>query len=82
MLDQEEVELIQGAEGGDVGQGIRRVGVNLEGDVGMATPDRADGLQIPARGDLELDPAIALLDITVNLIEERTELVLDPKADA
>ena len=82
LLDQEEVEIVERPENVDVIQRVRRVRVDLERQGRMTVPDRLDDPDIPPRRDLELDPAIPLVDEAIDLIEQDAEVVLDPQADA
>ena len=49
-----------------VSQRVGRVGVHLERHVAEALAHRPHGLDVPARLDLQLDPTIALVEISAN----------------
>ena len=82
LLDQQEVEGVELLERRQVVERVRRVGVDLERDVGVTLADRADDLDVVPRGDLELDPAVALVEVLVDQPEEHAAIALDPQADA
>ncbi len=48
----------------------------------MAVADGLHDVEVPAWGDLQLDPTITLLNVAIDLIEQSTEVALDPQADA
>src|SRR5262249_30010342 len=49
-------------------------------DVGVALADLPHDVDIPPRGNLELDPAVALGEILIDQLVERPNLALDPQA--
>ena len=49
LLDEQQVERVERAEVGGVGERVRAVRVDLEGDVTEAVPERGDRLDVPTR---------------------------------
>ena len=82
LLDQQQVELVQLAEGRRVGERVGAVGVDLQRHFGPALADSADHVHVPAGLDLELDAAIPLGDVLGHPVEQRIERRLDADAHA
>jgi hypothetical protein len=82
LLDQQQVERVQLGQPRRVGQGIGRVGVHLQGQVGPALAHRAHHVHVPARLDLELDAGIAGRHVAFNLGQQLVQSRLDAHADA
>ena len=55
LLNEGEVQLVDGLKEGQVVQRVAGVAVDVEGGVGEGVADDAQHLQVPARGHLELD---------------------------
>ena len=72
LLDQQQVERVEPGQVPRVGQGVRRVGVDLQQHV-VAEPlaDRPHRLDVPARLDLQLDPDVALVEVAADRVEQR-----------
>ncbi len=81
LLDQEQVEVVECLKRGQVVERVRRVGVDLERDRGISLAHLPDHVDIPARGDLQLDPAVAFLEVSIDLVEQVLDPPLDPQAD-
>ena len=82
LLDKQQPEFVQGGEGGRVPGPVGAVGIDLEKDAGMAFPDRPAGGRVPARLDLDLDPAISLAEIGADPVDQLRQGILDADADA
>ena len=48
----------------------------------MPLADLPDHVDVPPRRDLQLDPAIAFVEVSVDLVEQGFDRRLDPQADA
>ena len=74
LLDQQQVERVEPGEVPRVGEGVRRVGVDLEQHVvAEALADGAHRLDVPAGLDLELDPHVALGEVAADRVEQRRD---------
>ena len=68
LLDQQQVELVELAEVGDVVARVGRVGVDLERHVGAdQVADQAHRLDVPTGLDLELDAHVPVGDVAGDL---------------
>ena len=77
LLDEQQAELVELGEVLEVLASVRRVRVHLQRDVGPALAYLARRLDVPPRLDLQLDPAIAGLDVLLDLCEQRPHPVRD-----
>ena len=71
LLDQQQVQVVEAGQPGRVGQGVGAVGVHLEQDVAETLAHRSDRRHVPARFDLQLDPAVAGVDVSGHRIQQR-----------
>jgi hypothetical protein len=65
-----------------VGQGVGRVRVHLQGEIGPALAHGPHDRHVPARLDLELDAAIAGRHVALDLEQQFVQSRLDAHADA
>ena len=70
LLDEDEVEWVEEREMRRMAARVCLVRVDLERDGRPGCPHRRDRLEIPARLDLQLDPAVAGIDVRPNLFEQ------------
>ena len=81
LLDQEEVEVVERLERGDIIERVRRIGVDLERDRGVSLADLPDDIHVPARRDLQLDPSVTFFEVAIDLVEQVLDPALDTQAD-
>ena len=65
-----------------VGQRVGGVGVHLQRHVAESLPHSAHGLNVPARLDLQLDPPVALVQVSADGLQKLSERRLDADRDA
>src|SRR4051812_42624587 len=82
LLDEQQVEYVELLKKGEISERVRRVGVDLKGQIGVSLADPAHHLDIVAGTDFELDPSIALVHELVNPLEEDFDRWLDSETDA
>ena len=73
---------IEQSKMGGVRQGVRRVGVDLQGDLAESLAHRTDRLDVPARLDLELDAAVALLEVVAHGLQQLRDGPMNAHRDA
>ena len=85
LLEHQQVVAVELAEDVEVGDGVRGVGVDHQGDVAEMLADRADEVDVVARLDLDLDPAISLGHMRVDRLDQvddrRIEADRQPRVD-
>src|SRR5205823_5701219 len=70
-FQEQEAERVERPQVGCTGQRVSGVRVGLQRQVrAESVPHRPDRLNVPARLDLELDPPVALLQVTFDLAEQ------------
>src|SRR4029079_19520119 len=77
LLDEEQVELVELGEVFDVGGGVCRVRVDLQHHVRVRLAHAANGLDVEAWFDLQLDARISLGDVARYDVEELVDRVGD-----
>ena len=71
LFQEQEAERVERPQVGCTGQRVSGVRVGLQRQVrAESVPHRPDRLNVPARLDLELDPPVALLQVTFDLAEQ------------
>src|SRR5207249_7303247 len=80
LLDHQEVQLVHLAPGSFSSAGVMAVAVRAQRDAWESRRHRTQHVHVPARHDLELDPAIALGETLVDLRQQLVHSVLDPEA--
>src|SRR3972149_1686700 len=82
LLDQQQAETIQRSQGSRCLEGISRVGIHLQAQAGESAAHGLGFGDVPARFDLDLDPAVALLQVSAHPAEQRIRRILDANRDA
>ena len=82
LLDEQQVEGVQGGQLARLRQGVGRVRVHLQQDVAEPLANRAYRLDVPALLDLQLDPLVALGQVAVHGVEQLRHRLHDAHGDA
>ena len=77
LLDQQQVERIEPREQRRVVERVGGVGVDLQRDVAERRAHALDGVEVPARLDLDLDALIAGRQLLLDLLHQLIERILD-----
>ena len=83
LLDEQQVERVEGAE--QIGASASRyepLASTWSGTVAEPLAERGDRFDVPSRSDLELDPAVAGVEIPADLVEQVGDRVGDADGDA
>ena len=83
LLDQQQVELVEVSEVGEVVARVGGVGVDLQRRVRPDQPAHSgDRFEVAARLDLQLDADVAVLDVAADRVEQLADRGVDADADA
>src|SRR5262245_53617381 len=82
LPDEKQIELIELREPRGVGNRVGGVGVDLEEDLREAFANGADGLDVMAGLDLELDAAVALRQIAADDFDQLGRILVDADRDS
>ena len=82
LLDQKQVELVELRQPPGVGKGVGSVGVDLQEDLREAFANGADGFDVMAGLDLELDAAVALREVTADDFDQLGRILVDADRDS
>jgi len=81
LLDHQQAVLVQSHKESCVVQGVGRVSVHHQTDVGEDSPDFSNDGKVPARLDLDLDATVAFGQESLNTLQQMRERGLDADAD-
>ena len=81
LLDEEQPEGVHGRKQVSVVARVGLVGVRLERHLRPCLAHGTDGIDVPARLDLELDAPVAGIDVRRDLLEERVEAARNSHGD-
>ena len=82
LFDQKQVELVELRQPRGVGKCVSGVGVDLQEDLREAFANGADGLDVMAGLDLELDAAVALREVTADDFDQLGRILVDADRDS
>ena len=82
LLDHHQVEFVQLAQVGGIGQGVRRIGIRHQLDAGKALAHAPHHVHVPARLDLHLDALVAVGQLALDLFQKLFHGILNPDGNA
>ena len=81
LFDHHQPEPIERRQVGGVVDGVGGVGVHHEGNIAAGLADTGHRVHVPARLDLDFDPAVAGVALDPDALDELVERVLDTDRD-
>ncbi len=82
LLDEQQIEIVKGPQHAAIAQGVSRVRVHLQGNSRKGPAHRPHFLQVAPRLDLDLDAAVALVEVFPGDVDQPLRIGLNPDRHA